>query len=44
MASYLRLVFCAFFNVNVNIDPFCAFVFFFFNCFWVIHKTTLTAL
>ena len=29
MASYLRLVLCAFFNVDFNIDPFCAFGFFF---------------
>lgn len=27
MASYLRLVFCAFFHVDFSIDPFCAFVF-----------------
>lgn len=29
MASYLRLVLCAFFNVDFNIDPFCAFGSFF---------------
>ena len=35
MASYLRLVLCAFFNVDFNIDPFCAFGFFFCCLFFI---------